>query len=727
MSATSRYYRPPTETKRTKTYEELFGVPESAERIAYDKEQKRLEEQARKEKQEADRKRREAYFAEQERIKSDALVAEGKELVGSYRDQYSTEHLFELGAVNSFEIAKVVADETYKQYWYDKANDIIGNFTDEDYKLIAEPQYETYRVGKGGGVERTRQVLPEGYEELLKAQEYIEKGPLDFSNEETHKMLIKPPKAKGGYGKYQEWIDESDPLRQAVEAQSDVMTKYLDREGISITKDFEDGNPDNVYGEGVYLNTGTAAHIDWDSELKRMQRYQSTPDAELGSYSQVFYRPEASSILDHWMVDIIAAITGTSTLLSVGRGGDIGDILEGAVIGSVAPDFLETGLGKLGIDADLFGIDPDTFSNSINEVQTAGLEGDSMTDALVKEFGGAATENLAGVIGDAAGGVLGGAVDLLDDTFDYIGDTALVGAVEAGGKALGGAIESGVGVISDITSEGEDVVRAGGRAIDKNVIQPVLGAVEPVVKTIEAGGRAVDKNITQPTIKAIEGGAQAISNVTSEVEDVVRETGRAVDKNITQPTIKAIGEGIDTISDITSEAEDFVRAGGSAVDDTLIQPTIKVVEEGAEAISNVTSEVEDIVRAGGRAVDENILQPTIKTIDELVRKIPEPPEIDIDLPKIDIDLPEFTGLDIELPEFKAPDIDLPEIDIDLPSIDVELPELSFDPKLLAGLMPTPQQPTQVEGLFDKELFKFDTEIKSTQEMLSPLMNLRRYG
>ena len=682
MSATSRYYRPPTETKRTKTYEELFGVPESAERIAYDKEQKRLEEQARKERQEADRKRREAYFAEQERIKSDALVAEGKELVGSYRDQYSTEHLFELGAVNSFEIAKVVADETYKQYWYDKANDIIGNFTDEDYKLIAEPQYEEVEK-TGRGPREQKRVLPKGYEELLKAQEYIEKGPLDFSSEETHKMLIKPPTTRTGYGKYQYWIDEEDPLRQAVEAQADVMTKYLDNEGISITKNFENGNPDNVYGEGVYLNTGTAAHIDWDSELKRMQSYQSTPDAELGSYSQVFYRPEKSSILDHWMVDIIAAGTGTSDLLSVGRGGDIGDILEGAVIGSVAPDFLETGLGKLGIDADLFGIDPDTFSDSLKEVQTAGLEGDSMTDALVKEFGGAATENLAGVLGDAAGGVLGGAVDLLDDTFDYIGDTALIGAIEAGGKALGGAIESGVGVISDITSEGEDIVRAGGRAVDEAIIQPVLGAVEPVVKTIEAGGRAIDKNITQPTIKAI-------------------------------------GEGIDTISDITSEAEDFVRAGGRAVDDTLIQPTIKVVEEGAEAISNVTSEVEDIVRAGGRAVDENILQPTIKTIDELVRKIPEPP-------KIDIDLPEFTGLDIELPEFKAPDINLPEIDIDLPSIDIDVPELSFDPKLLAGLMPTPQQPTQVEGLFDKELFKFDTEIKSTQEMLSPLMNLRRYG
>ncbi len=37
MSATSRYYRPPTETKRIPTYEELFGTPKSAERTAYDR------------------------------------------------------------------------------------------------------------------------------------------------------------------------------------------------------------------------------------------------------------------------------------------------------------------------------------------------------------------------------------------------------------------------------------------------------------------------------------------------------------------------------------------------------------------------------------------------------------------------------------------------------------------------------------------------------------------
>ena len=126
--------------------------------------------------------------------------------------------------------------------------------------------------------------------------------------------LIKPPVAKGGtiYGKYQEWIDESDPLRQAVEAQADVMKDYLDKEGISIVQEFEDGNPANIYGEGVYLNTGTAAHIDWDSDLKRMQRYMTVPDSELGTYSQVFYRPEKQGIFDHWMADIIGLITGTT-------------------------------------------------------------------------------------------------------------------------------------------------------------------------------------------------------------------------------------------------------------------------------------------------------------------------------------------------------------------------------------------------------------------------------
>jgi len=626
MSATSRYYRPPTETKRTKTYEELFGVPESAERIAYDKEQARLEEQAKKERQEADRKRREAYFAEQEKIKSDTLVAEGKEIVGSYRDQYSTEQLFELGAVNSFEIAKVVADETYKQYWYDKANDIIGNFTNEDYKLIAEPQYETYRVGKGGGVERTRQVLPEGYEELQEINSYIEKGPLDFSNEETHKMLIKPPQTKGGYGKHQEWIDESDPLRQAVEAQADVMKNYLDKEGISITKDFEDGNPNNIYGEGIYLNTGTAAHIDWDSDLKRMQRYMTAPDSEVGTYSQVFYRPEKSTILDHWMVDIMAAVTGTSDLLSAGRGGDIGDILEGAVIGSVAPDFLETGLDKLGIDADLFGIDPNTFSDSLNEVQTDMIKGKSGTESLLKEFGGAVTENLAGVIGDAAGGVLGGAVDLLDDTFDYIGDTALVGAVEAGGKALGGVIEAGAGIVGEA---GQGVIDLG-----KDIGEAVVDTADDLLDTF--GKKVVDPALKEGKKVAeavVDKADDALDYLGEEYVDPALQQGKEIGQDLIDKG-KDIGEGIvDTVDNVVD------KFGEEAVDPALAKAKDlgqDLIDKGKDAGEFVVDTVDDAFDYLGKEYIDPALQ-AVKNIE-----LPEGP--DIDFPKIDWARHKFTRL-----------------------------------------------------------------------------------
>ena len=47
--------------------------------------------------------------------------------------------------------------------------------------------------------------------------------------------------------------------------------------------------------------------------------------------------------------------------------------------------------------------------------------------------------------------------------------------------------------------------------------------------------------------------------------------------------------------------------------------------------------------------------------------------------------------------------------------------------VVGGQQPQTVSRTPVENIFDKELFKFDTEIKSTQEMLSPFMNLRRYG
>ena len=770
----SSFYRPPVEKNIRPSHEDLFGAPSSLEQYQT---KQRIEKREKKE--------------EEERIKLARTAARGREILeetlGIPEGKYRTGNEYSLlikEDIDSFEEAKSRADEAYMQYWYSQANGILNGWTDADYALLAEPKYETYRLTSKGG-KGERRVLPKSYDRLQDIQKMIEKGPLDFSSKETHNMLIKPPETKHGHGKYQEWVDESNPLRQAVEAQANVMKDYLDKEGIPIVTEFEDGNPDNIYGEGVYLNTGTAAHIDWDSDLKRMQRYMTTPDSELGTYSQVFYRPEKSSILDNVMVDIIAGITGTSAWLAAARGGDIEDIAKSVVVGQVAPNFLEDTLAGVGVDADLFGIDPNTFSEAMTEIQPTVLSGGDIDNAIGQALGGE---------------LLGSAGEILEDTVPTIDIPDAV-------KELGTGIKTATQPIVDAVKTASE---AAENAVDVTLIQPIdklaqalvpddvsLDEVVPPVETVakpeetpvepektpvepkETPVEPEDTTIVEQVAGKFGFDAETVSDIldvpTNEVTKVFEDTtdaliagesgkdalleglggsalgalgegaenilGSIVDGaetilsplkpvgdivgsgvNLANSVVSAIGdtalvnaieesgkalggaieEGGGAISDITSDFEDVVRETGSAIDDTLIQPVLGAVEPVIETIEET-----------GRAIDKNVIQPTKEGIDQLVRNIPNPPNLDMEFP-------EFTGPDIEFPEFTAPDID---IDIDMPEVDLP----SFNPNLLAGLIPTPQQPTQVEGLFDKELFKFDTEIKSTQEMLSPFMNLRRYG
>ncbi len=372
----------------------------------------------------------------------------------------------------TFEEAKTLADQTYIQFLQDEADAITSKWTEKDHDLAENPQYRT--EGVAGRPQRKVRILPEGYEELQKINSYIEKGPLDFSSEETHKMLIKPPATKHGYGKHQSWIDEDNPLRRAVEAQADVMQNYLDEQGISLVQGFDGKNPENIYGEGAYLNTGTAAHIDWDAPLKRMQRYVTAGDGGLGTYSQVFYRPEASKFVDAVVAPIVnLAAPQLAPLLTAARGGDLGDIVKsyavGELTGAVGGDFLEDTLANLGVDADLFGLDAETFTEGLGKVQETMLEGGSGKDALLKEFGGEAL------------GALG--VDLPEFEFEL----------------------PETGVIGDI--------RELGRTIDDTLLQPFKGAVETVTAPIE--------DLSTPLKEAVETAGEPIVDFVDEIIDTV--------------------------------------------------------------------------------------------------------------------------------------------------------------------------------------------------------------
>ena len=546
-----------------------------------------LEEKRKKEEEE--KRRQQEYIREQkakeaERLRLASIAEKGRQQAPAYRDSY------EVGELTSFEEAKQAADETYKQYWYDRANSISKNWTAADYALIANPAYarENVNRGKGRPIYKNVRQLPEGYEEYKEYQDRINAGPLDFSSEETHKMLINPPSNRG-YGKRQSWISKDDPLRQAVEAQADVMEDFLDAEGISIVQEYPESfdRPDSFRGEGVYLNTGTGAHIDWDAGLKRMQQYQSSPDAELGTYSQVFVRPDPEGIAKP--LNVLGAMTGNPWIgaaASLAAGGDIEDILKGAaksyVVGKVTAPILEETVATLGVDADLFGMDSKEFSDTMMDAQSDILLGKDAGEVLLKEFG---KEGLSAVAN---------AIDIDLPDVDFKTPESI--------KAIGNALEPLV-----------DVVQESGRIFDDRVLQPIKTGLEPVV------------DVAQQGIDVVQEAVQPISDFTSDVEDVVKESGRKFDDTVLQP----VKEGVQAVT----------------------EPVVDVIDDIIDAVD---SPLGDVLQAGG-----NLLGGLLGG--------------------------------------------------------------------LGGQQPQTVSRTPVEGLFDKELFKFDTEIKSTQEMLSPMMNSRRYG
>ena len=441
----------------------------------------------------------------------------GKEQAPAYRDSY------EVGEITSFEGAKQAADETYMQYWYDRANEISSKWTDEDYALIGEPKTETYRPRTGqinpqfpSRGDRTRRVLPEDYNKYVEAQKRIEAGPLDFSDDKTHFELIQKKEGRMASSPHKYWINETAPLRQALEAQADVMTDYLDKNNIPLFVEFPEGTSvDGLKGEGVYLNTGTAAHINWEDGLKRNEQYHASPDSEAGSYDTVRFRPPSEGFGKP--LSILGALTGNPWVAAAGTiasGGDIKDVVKnvatGALVSSIDIPIVEDGFASLGIDAELLGMEAAEFSDRMMDVQSDILTGESGTDALLDNFGKAAVSAVADTVDID--------IDLPESQFlSDLGDSLkpIVGAVREAGSAFDDAvlqpIKTGLEPVVDVVQQGVDVVQDVGRSFDDTFIDPIDNAFDTL------GEKVVD-----PVL-------QAGSDVLSEGEDLLREAGYVID------------------------------------------------------------------------------------------------------------------------------------------------------------------------------------------------------
>lgn len=170
------------------------------------------------------------------------------------------------------------------------------------------------------------------------------------------------------------------------------------------------------------------------------------------------------------LVNLAGAITGNPLLSAAGTiaaGGDIGDIVKNMAISTVTPDILETTLADLGVDADLFGLDPETFTKGLGNVQETILEGGSGKDAILKEFGGEALEAVG--------------IDLPEFELPE------------------------TGIVEDI--------KELGRTVDDVFLQPFKEGVETVTAPIE--------DLSTPLKEAIETVGEPVVDVVDEIIDAV--------------------------------------------------------------------------------------------------------------------------------------------------------------------------------------------------------------
>jgi hypothetical protein len=190
------------------------------------------------------------------------------------------------------------------------------------------------------------------------------------------------------------------------------------------------------------------------------------------------------------------------------------------------------------------------------------------------------------------------------------------------------------------------------------------------------------------------------------------------------PVIKQLGSALPDV-DIDLPESQFLSDLGDA-----LEPVVNVVKAGADVIQEVTEPVIDVIDEGLDVFGSEVVDPVLQTVKTTGEAIIDPIDDVIDTFGSEVVDPVLQtageiGQDIIDP-----------IDDIIDAIDSPLGDLlEAGGDFLGGMLGGGQQDyqqrgisqTPVENIFDKELFKFDTEIKSTQEMLSPIMNLRRYG
>jgi hypothetical protein len=141
-----------------------------------------------------------------------------------------------------------------------------------------------------------------------------------------------------------------------------------------------------------------------------------------------------------------------------------------------------------------------------------------------------------------------------------------------------------------------------------------------------------------------------------------------------------------------------VREAGSAFDDAVLQP----IKTGLEPVVDVAQQGIDVVQDVGRTFDDTFIDPIDDALDTF-------------------------GEEVVDPVLQAGSDVLSEGEDWLKEAGYVIDDLVDWESLLKAGMSAQAAPTKTENIFSDELFKFDTKVENTRQMLSPIMNLRKYG
>ena len=566
----------------------------------------------------------------------------------------------------------VYNDELYKEY--DKRvtyGRTIAGVMGEDYNYLSSNFTEAKQKADQVYIQSLQNDLSkaESPEEREKIQSYIDKGPLDFDNETLKE--VRDANLNKAYS-------EDKFLRTALNAQAMVMGDFIQRNDIPISQRLDISYEDQqAAGRGAvqYLNTGTLAHMlpissaDANAGLYSVNFEYDEQPLEMGSS-----RSGGGELGTYSMYTAIPQVTAHDNKPWLSPFQDVMDVLS-VIYPPLAPVF--QGVSNLAETEDL-----EESIKTAGKVYVGGELVKGVTEGIGSKLSESSVEIPTGEVdvtkGTAQTTTLGEAFSNLPESVQNV-TTNTIGGVLGGQnpkEALTGAIKGALSNVAvDSAIEGldidadkltADVKGALGLAPDFELPAPIQNIVNQTTDAWVAGDSASDAfdSSVESEIKDYVGGA---------VENVVREGADII---------------ADALPDIDIDLPDFETpqiikdVGDVAVD--VLGPPLEFVGETFEPVveagEKVLSTAEDVLEPVKEAV-ETVGEPIVDVADEIIDAV------------------------------------------DSPLGDLLEGALSDTGGMMAGT----RKPKQVEGIFDRELFKFDTEIKSTQEMLSPMMNLRRYG